>query len=211
MIEVNAGGRLDRLPICSFHYRVLGLVAAGMFFDAFEIYLGAGVLAALVQSGWSDLAQNGVFISSTFAGMMIGAWLAGAFGDRYGRRFSYQLNLLIFGLSSFAAALCPSMNWLIAARFVMGIGLGAEIVVGYVMLTEFAPARQRGDSGSSRLKRQTSRAPTPVITNIHRQPNEGMIRKPPKAEKNRAEVVIAASAEPHRPRWRAGANSVTIT
>lgn len=147
--EVNAGGRLDRLPICGFHYRVLGLVAAGMFFDAFEIYLGAGVLAALVQSGWSDLALNGVFISATFAGMMIGAWLAGAFGDRYGRRFSYQLNLLIFGLSSFAAALCPSMNWLIAARFVMGIGLGAEIVVGYVMLTEFAPARQRGRWGSA--------------------------------------------------------------
>jgi putative MFS transporter len=147
--EVNAGGRLDRLPICSFHYRVLGLVAAGMFFDAFEIYLGAGVLAALVQSGWSDLAQNGVFISVTFAGMMIGAWFAGVFGDRYGRRFSYQLNLLIFGLASLVGALSPSMNWLIAARFVMGIGLGAEIVVGYVTLSEFAPPSQRGRWGAA--------------------------------------------------------------
>ena len=147
--EVNAGGRLDRLPICSFHYRVLGLVAAGMFLDAFEIYLGAGVLAALVQSGWSDLAQNGAFISVTFAGMMLGAWCAGAFGDRYGRRFSYQLNLLIFGLASLAGALSPSMEWLIAARFVMGIGLGAEIVVGYVTLSEFVPARQRGRWGAS--------------------------------------------------------------
>jgi putative MFS transporter len=27
----------------------------------------------------------------------------------------------------------PSMNWLIAARFLMGIRLGAEIVVGYLM------------------------------------------------------------------------------
>ena len=51
---VNSGGRLDRLPISAFHYRVLGLVGAGMFLDAFEIYLAGGVLAALVKSGWSD-------------------------------------------------------------------------------------------------------------------------------------------------------------
>lgn len=148
MSKVNAGGRLDRLPICSFHYRVLGLVAAGMFFDAFEIYLGAGVLASFVQSGWSNLPQNGWFISATFAGMMIGAWSAGLLGDRYGRRFSYQLNLLIFGLASLAGALSPSMNLLIAARFVMGVGLGAEIVVGYVTLSEFVPPRHRGRWGS---------------------------------------------------------------
>ena len=147
--EVNAGGRLDRLPISGFHYRLFGLVAAGMFFDAFEIYLGAGVLAALVQSGWSDLTQNGMFISATFAGMLVGAWSAGVFGDRYGRRFSYQLNLLIFGLASLAAALAPSIDWLITARFVMGVGLGAEIVVGYVILSEFMPPRQRSRWGSA--------------------------------------------------------------
>ena len=146
---VNSGGRLDRLPISAFHYRVLGLVGAGMFLDAFEIYLAGGVLAALVKSGWSDLAHNGWFISITFAGMMVGAWFAGVFGDRYGRRFSYQLNLLIFGVASLAGAVAPSIEWLIAARFVMGVGLGAEIVVGYVTLSEFVPPLQRGRWGSA--------------------------------------------------------------
>ena len=146
---VNSGGRLDRLPISAFHYRVLGLVSAGMFLDAFEIYLAGGVLAALVKSGWSDLRYNGWFISITFAGMMVGAWFAGVFGDRYGRRFSYQLNLLIFGLASLAAAAAPSIEWLIAVRFVMGVGLGAEIVVGYVTLSEFVPPLQRGRWGSA--------------------------------------------------------------
>ena len=108
-----------------------------------------GVLAALVKSGWSDLAHNGWFISITFAGMVVGAWFAGVFGDRYGRRFSYQLNLLIFGLASLAAAAAPSIDWLITARFVMGLGLGAEIVVGYVTLSEFVPPLQRGRWGSA--------------------------------------------------------------
>ena len=149
MGAVNSGGRLDRLPISAFHYRVLGLVGGGMFLDAFEIYLAGGVLAALVKSGWSDLAYNGWFISTTFAGMMVGAWFAGVFGDRYGRRFSYQLNLLIFGIASLAGAASPSIEWLIAARFVMGVGLGAEIVVGYVTLSEFVPPLQRGRWGSA--------------------------------------------------------------
>jgi putative MFS transporter len=146
---VNAGGRLDRLPVSRFHWRVLGLIGAGMFLDGFEIYLAGGVLAALVKSGWSDLAHNAQFISLTFAGMVVGAWCAGLFGDRYGRRFSYQLNLLIFGLASLAGAVAPSIEWLIVARFFMGVGLGAEIVVGYVTLSEFVPPQQRGRWGSA--------------------------------------------------------------
>jgi putative MFS transporter len=36
------------------------------------------------------------------------------------------------------------MEWLVAARFLMGLGLGAEIVVGYSSLTEFVPPASRG-------------------------------------------------------------------
>jgi putative MFS transporter len=145
---VNAGARLDRLPVSRFHYGLLGLIGAGMFLDAFEIYLQGSVLAALVAAGWSTPAMNANFLSSTFAGMVVGAWLAGVFGDRYGRRAAYQVNLLVFGLASLAGALAPSMGWLIAARFVMGLGLGAEIVVGYVTVSEFVPPQNRGRWGT---------------------------------------------------------------
>ena len=145
----NAGARLDRLPVCGFHKRMLGLVAGGMFLDAFEIYLAAGVLSALLKSGWSDLQGNAQFVSFTFAGMVLGAWLAGVLGDRFGRRFSYQANLLIFGLASLAGACAPSMTWLVAARFVMGLGMGAEIVVGYVTVSELVPPAVRGRWGAA--------------------------------------------------------------
>lgn len=146
---VNAGARLDRLPISRFHYGLIGLIGAGMFLDAFEIYLQGGVLASLVSTGWSTPAMNANFISSTFTGMVGGAWLAGVFGDRYGRRFAYQVNLLVFGLASLAGAMAPSMEWLIGARFVMGLGLGAEIVVGYVTISEFVPPLSRGRWGTA--------------------------------------------------------------
>src|SRR5438270_2464690 len=141
---VNAGARLDRLPIGSFHYRIFWLVGAGMFFDGYDLYVAGSVLATLIQSKFSTVPENLRFISLTFVGMTIGSLITGFLGDRYGRRFTYQVNLLIFGLASIAAAFAQDMTQLIVCRFVQGLGLGAEIVVGYSTLTEFVPPRTRG-------------------------------------------------------------------
>jgi MFS transporter, putative metabolite:H+ symporter len=138
------GARLDRLPITRLHRKVFGLVAIGMFFEGFDIYIAASVLGSVYKSGFSTLAQNGLFISVTFIGMTLGALLTGLWGDKFGRRFTYQVNLTLFGLASLASAFAPNMESLIALRFLMGLGLGAENVVGYSIMTEFFPAKVRG-------------------------------------------------------------------
>jgi putative MFS transporter len=144
MNQFSVGARLDRLPLTPFHYKVFWLLGAGMFFDGYDLYVGTNVLGATVQSGFSTLAQNAQFISLSYFGLTIGAFVAGFIGDKYGRRFIFQFNLIIFGVSSVAAAFAPDMTSLNLIRFVMGIGLGAEIVVGYSTLTEFVPPKFRG-------------------------------------------------------------------
>jgi MFS transporter, putative metabolite:H+ symporter len=144
MSTINVGARLDRLPLTRLHRKVFNLVAVGMFFEGFDIYIAASVLGATYKTGFSTLAQNGLFISMTFVGMTLGALLTGFLGDRYGRRFTYQLNLLIFGAAAFVSVFAPDMRTLIALRFLMGLGLGAEVVVGYSIMAEFFPARIRG-------------------------------------------------------------------
>lgn len=141
---VHAGARLDRLPTSRFHRRILWLIGGGMFLDSFDIYLAGGVLGALTRSGWSSMTLNAAFLSSTFVGMLIGAFTAGILGDAKGRKFTYQFNLAIFGLASLAGAFAPNMTWLIVCRFFMGLGLGAEIVVGYGSIGEFIPPAVRG-------------------------------------------------------------------
>jgi putative MFS transporter len=144
MSSSSIGARLDRLPVTRLHRKVFGLVAIGMFFEGFDIYIAASVLGATYKSGFSTLAQNGLFISATFVGMTLGALATGFWGDRYGRRMTYQINLMLFGAASLASAFAPDMTTLIALRFLMGLGLGAENVVGYSIMTEFFPARARG-------------------------------------------------------------------
>src|SRR6267154_2312311 len=117
---VNAGARLDRLPISSFHYRIFWLVGAGMFFDGYDLYIAGGVLASAVQSKFSTVPQNLQFISLTFVGMTLGALITGFVGDRLGRRFTYQINLLIFGLA-----------------FLVVAGFPATALLGYLIIPAF--------------------------------------------------------------------------
>jgi len=140
----DVGRKLDALPLGRFHYRLTGLIVGGLFVDQFDNYITGGVLGAAIKEGWSTMSANALFISAGTAGMTIGSIAAGWIGDRYGRRFSFQMNLLIFGLFSFAAAASPTMGWLTVARFLMGLGMGAEFVIAYTMLSEFVPPRTRG-------------------------------------------------------------------
>jgi putative MFS transporter len=136
--------RLDALPVNRFHYRMMVILGAGLFLDGFELAMASGVLGQLIHTGWSNLKYNGYFVTATFIGFMIGCWAAGIIGDRLGRRVSYQLNLGIFGAASILAFFSPNMDVLIGLRLIMGIGLGAELVLGFATLAEFVPPAKRG-------------------------------------------------------------------
>jgi putative MFS transporter len=76
--------------------------------------------------------------------MALGAALGGLLADRFGRRQVFALTLLIFGMATGAAALAWSVLSLIVFRFLIGLGLGAELPVASTLVSEFAPARVRG-------------------------------------------------------------------
>ncbi|WP_100489673.1 MFS transporter [Sporolactobacillus pectinivorans] len=136
--------RINNLPATRTMYKVFTLITLGMMLDGFDVYLAAGVLGQLVQTGWSSVTLNAVFISTTFIGLFIGSIVTGFVGDWKGRQFAYQINLFIFGLASLASFFAPNMTALIVLRGISGIGLGAEIVTGFALLGEFVPARSRG-------------------------------------------------------------------
>ncbi|MGJ9411776.1 MFS transporter [Aeromicrobium sp. CF4.19] len=112
--------------------------------DAFDVYLAGGVVAAMIDEGFATVDSSAVFMSATFFGMMLGAAAGGLIGDRFGRKATYQINLLLFGLASIAAFFAPNIETLTVLRFIMGLGLGAELVVAMGMIGEFVPPGKRG-------------------------------------------------------------------
>ncbi|MDD9207008.1 MFS transporter, partial [Georgenia sp. 10Sc9-8] len=79
-----------------------------------------------------------------FVGMALGASLGGLLADRIGRRTVFALTLLIYGLATGASALATGLIMLLVLRFIVGLGLGAELPVASTLVSEYAPARIRG-------------------------------------------------------------------
>ncbi|WP_218192275.1 MFS transporter [Brachybacterium avium] len=136
--------RLDRLPFTRKHGKLLGASGIGWALDAMDVGLISFVIAAL-SIHWELSKSDGSLIASAgFAGMAIGASVGGLLADRLGRRSVFAMTLLIYGLATGASALAMGVGVLIVLRFVVGLGLGAELPVASTLMSEFAPARIRG-------------------------------------------------------------------
>ncbi|MFJ9418100.1 MFS transporter [Streptomyces sp. NPDC101227] len=140
----RAAARLDRLPPSRWHRRITLVVGIGAFFDLYEIFLG-GVLAAVLAAQWDlgHTARSWV-IAAGFLGMFVGANVLSVLADRFGRRRMFMVNLAGYSAFSLLCAFAPDVQWLIALRFLSGLGLGAELVLVDTYLAEFLPRAVRG-------------------------------------------------------------------
>ncbi len=136
--------RLDRLPVNREHGRLLFGSGIGWALDAMDVGLISFVMAALAKQ-WQLSNETLSFIGSIgFVGMALGASLGGLLADRVGRRNVFAITLLVYGIATGASALVTSVGALIALRFIVGLGLGAELPVASTLVSEYSPKRIRG-------------------------------------------------------------------
>lgn len=136
--------RLDRLPFTRQHLRVLTGSGIGWALDAMDVGLISFVIAALAVQWQLSPAESGWIASIGFLGMALGATLGGLLADRFGRRQIFAVTLIVYGVATGASALVGSLALLLVLRFLVGLGLGAELPVASTYVSEFAPARMRG-------------------------------------------------------------------
>ncbi|EKO9769510.1 MFS transporter, partial [Escherichia coli] len=145
----HCGARLDRLPDCRWHSSMFAIVAFGLLV-CWSNAVGGLILAQLKALGWTDNSTTATFSAITTAGMFLGALVGGIIGDKTGRRNAFILYEAIHIASMVVGAFSPNMDFLIACRFVMGVGLGALLVTLFAGFTEYMPGRNRG-TWSSRV------------------------------------------------------------
>ena len=136
--------RLNRLPFGREHGKLLVGSGIGWALDAMDVGLISYVMAALAATWKLENTQLSWIGSIGFVGMMIGASVGGLLADRLGRRNVFALTLLVYGLATGAAAFSTGIAMLIVLRFIVGLGLGAELPVASTLVSEFAPQRIRG-------------------------------------------------------------------
>ncbi len=136
--------RLDRLPIGKVQKKTLFILGGVIFCDSIDMSIGGPVIAQLLTTGWSDPNLNAIFVSITMVGYLFGGLISGAISDGIGRKKAALFLCALFSVGCLAGAAAPDMYFLIACRFIMGLGLGGAYPCCYSTLSEFTPPKKRG-------------------------------------------------------------------
>jgi MFS transporter, DHA1 family, multidrug resistance protein len=83
-----------------------------------------------------DSAQVGWIVTAFFLGLAVGPWLYGPISDRVGRRPPLFIGLVLYIVGAAAAALAPSFGWVVAARFVWGLGAAGPRSLSLAMIRD---------------------------------------------------------------------------
>ncbi len=114
-------------------------------------FLGTFLVSAVniaLPSIEKNLSLTAIELSWIITAFLLGTALfmlpAGAWGDRSGSSRLFKLGLFLFTLSSLFCYLAPGGYWLIAARFLQGIGAAFTSTTGQAILVSTFPAEKRG-------------------------------------------------------------------
>jgi DHA1 family bicyclomycin/chloramphenicol resistance-like MFS transporter len=107
---------------------------------AVDMYLPG--LPALERTLATDSGGVQRTLSVFFLGLAIGQLILGPLSDRYGRRGPLLVGNLLFIAASIACALAPTIDSLIAARFVQAFGSCAGMVISRAMVRDLFEPRE---------------------------------------------------------------------
>ena len=110
-------------------------------FDA--IVINGTTDAVVSQFGLSEMME-GFFVSSGLIGAVIGSGFAGWLSSRFGRSRNLILAAILLWLSAWGSGFAGSIEFLIFARWLGGLGVGISAMVCPLYISEISPTHLRG-------------------------------------------------------------------
>ena len=125
------------------HLWILFLGFLMVFIDAFDLSTVNVAAPALLRAFGNDKKTMGLVFSAGYAGILVGCWVYGYIGDRWGRRVGAIGSILVYTIPAFIIPFATSLDELVYWRFLAGIGLGGVMPTTLALLAETAPKRYR--------------------------------------------------------------------
>ena len=88
--------------------------------------------------------MQGVAMSTALVGCLVGAMVAGALADRYGRKPLLTTAAVLFTLSAVGTGLFNDFSLFNIARFIGGVGIGVASALSPMYIAEVSPTEIRG-------------------------------------------------------------------
>jgi putative MFS transporter len=134
--EVIDAGRLTRR-----YWGFASVVAVCTIFEYFDLFL-IGYVMALVGPEWGlDFGQIAIVLVSSGVGAVVGSLIAGWFGDRFGRKMTMLVSIVLCSASTGLMAVIPEGSWqsLAVLRFLVGAAVPALHLAAITLIVEMTP------------------------------------------------------------------------
>ncbi|WP_276738203.1 sugar porter family MFS transporter [Pantoea septica] len=138
----NSTEKLKKISIFIIMSIIISSVG-GIIFGYDTGIIGGAIVFIGKQFHINDFMQ-GIIVSMSLLGAMIGALLAGPLADKYGCKINLFISGICFAAGAVVSGYSNSIELLTLARILQGIGVGASSVLVPVYIAELAPAKIRG-------------------------------------------------------------------
>ncbi|KAG8469932.1 hypothetical protein KFE25_006387 [Diacronema lutheri] len=138
---------LDLAGFGRFQLRLQAISGLGYMADTAELLFVTFLLPEFARL-WPHLtrAQLALVPALSALGTLVAAPLWGVASDVFGRRVVFLGSMGLMAFAGLASAAAPAFWPFVAARVLVGAGLGGALAVDFVVFVEYVPARQRGVS-----------------------------------------------------------------
>ena len=131
----NSGSLKSTIAVSLTNYLDAGAIVAGASgLTLWQNYLGLSE----VHLGWLN------FISANCLGAAIGAIIGGFLADKYGRKFIFTYNLLVYMLGVLTIMLSVNFPMLLCGFLITGISVGVGVPASWTYISESSENNNRG-------------------------------------------------------------------
>lgn len=141
--RVDVADVINASDIGRFQYAIYAICVMIVMCDGFDTQAVAYVAPSIAALWKVPPGSFGPVFAAVLLGAMLGAFVFGYLGDRFGRNRVLALCVAWFGVFNVASAFAPSLAPFMILRLLCGIGLGGAIPNVMALVAEYAPARKR--------------------------------------------------------------------
>ncbi|OLP46588.1 MFS transporter [Rhizobium oryziradicis] len=116
----------------------------GWTLDAFDFFILVFVLKDIAKEFNTDVSAVSLAVFLTLAMRPLGALLFGLAAEKFGRRNTLMVDVLLYSLFELLSGFSTGLTMLIVLRMLYGIAMGGEWGVGASLTMETIPERTRG-------------------------------------------------------------------
>lgn len=136
---------IDSSGLTPAYWRFASVVAIGTLLEFFDFYLVGFVLSLIAPAWHLTFGQVATVLVAGGVGAIAGSFVWGWAGDRFGRRRSLIVGMLLYSICTGLMALSPDGAWVFLAvlRFFVGAGVAGVLSVAIPLVVEMTPTLRR--------------------------------------------------------------------